>query len=162
MPITTSATIWVRFPVVTPGEFEGASVVIWTTTPWTMPGNRGLAYGHEIEYALVRVDGAADDSLSRVGEKVLVALKLLPNYLQDAGITLHHVLRVVPGTDLAGVICAHPLRGQGYDFGVPMMAGDFVTTEQGTGIVHMAPAHGEDDFALCRAHGIAVPETVGR
>jgi isoleucyl-tRNA synthetase len=136
-------------------------VVIWTTTPWTMPGNRGLAYGSEIEYALVRVDGVADGSFSRVGETVLVALKLLPNYVQDAGITLHHVLRVIPGTEFAGLICAHPLRGQGYDFDVPMMAGDFVTTEQGTGIVHMAPAHGEDDFLLCRAHGIAVPETVG-
>jgi isoleucyl-tRNA synthetase len=162
----TSATIWVRFPVLTPGELQGAAVVIWTTTPWTMPGNRGLAYGHEIEYALVRIDGVADGSLSRVGEKVLVALKLLPNYLQDAGVTLHHVLKVFPGTDFAGVICAHPWRGvagaqAGYDFDVPMMAGDFVTTEQGTGIVHMAPAHGEDDFALCRAHGIAVPETVG-
>jgi isoleucyl-tRNA synthetase len=157
----TSATIWVRFPVLTPGALQGASVVIWTTTPWTMPGNRGLAYGAEIEYALVRVDGVAEGSLSRAGERVLVALKLLPNYLQDAGITSHHVLRVFPGTDFAGVICAHPLRGQDYDFDVPMMAGDFVTTEQGTGIVHMAPAHGEDDFALCRAHGIAVPETVG-
>ncbi len=64
------------------------------------------------------------------------------------------------GADLAGVVCAHPLRGQGYDFDVPLLDGDFVTTEQGTGLVHMAPAHGEDDFALCRAHGIAVPETV--
>jgi isoleucyl-tRNA synthetase len=156
----TSATIWVRFPVVTEGDFHNAAVVIWTTTPWTMPGNRGLAYGAGIEYALVRVDGVAEGSLSRTGETVLVALKLLPNYLADAGITLHHVLHVYPGTALEGLICAHPLRGRGYDFDVPMMAGDFVTTEQGTGIVHMAPAHGEDDFALCRAHGIAVPETV--
>jgi isoleucyl-tRNA synthetase len=157
----TSHTIWVRFPVISAGDFAGASVVIWTTTPWTMPGNRGLAYGAEIDYALVRVDAVAEGSLSRPGETVIVALKLLPAYCKDAGITLHHVMRVVPGTALEGVLCAHPLRGQHYDFDVPMMAGDFVTTEQGTGIVHMAPAHGEDDFALCRAHGIAVPETVG-
>jgi isoleucyl-tRNA synthetase len=160
----TSTTIWVRFRVQTsgqtPSDLQGASVVIWTTTPWTMPGNRALAYGAEIEYALVRVDGVAEGSLSVAGERVLVALKLLPDYLKDAGITLHHVLRVFPGAELEGVICAHPLRGRGYDFDVPMLAGDFVTTEQGTGIVHQAPAHGEDDFALCRAHGIAVPETV--
>ncbi len=156
----TSTTIWVRFPVLTPGVFEGAAAVIWTTTPWTMPGNRGLAYGAESEYALLRVDGVAEGSLSRVGENVIVALKLLPNYLHDAGITLHHVLSVHAGTELDGIICAHPWRGSGYDFDVPMMEGDFVTTEAGTGIVHMAPAHGEDDFALCRAHGIAVPETV--
>jgi isoleucyl-tRNA synthetase len=156
----TSATIWVRFPVVTQGRFHGAAVVIWTTTPWTMPGNRGLAYGAEIEYALVRVDGVAEASLSRPGETVLVALKLLPAYLQDAGITLHHVLSVHQGAEFAGVMCAHPLRGRGYDYDVPLLAGDFVTTEQGTGFVHLAPAHGEDDFALCRGHGIAVPETV--
>jgi isoleucyl-tRNA synthetase len=157
----TSTTIWVRFPVINPGVFENASAVIWTTTPWTMPGNRGLAYGAEIDYALLRVDGVTETSLSRVGERVIVALKLLPNYLQDAGITLHHVLSVHAGTELDGLICAHPLRGSGYDFDVPMLAGDFVTTEAGTGIVHMAPAHGEDDFVLCRAHRIAVPETVG-
>jgi isoleucyl-tRNA synthetase len=156
----TSTTIWVRFPVLTPGVFEGASAVIWTTTPWTIPGNRALAYGAEIEYAQVAVDAVAEGSLSRVGERVLVALKLLPEYVRDAGITLHHIVHVHPGTQLAGLICAHPLRGQGYDFDVPMLAGDFVTTDQGTGIVHQAPAHGEDDFALTRAHGIAVPETV--
>ena len=157
----TSTTIWVRFPVISPGVFHDACVVIWTTTPWTMPGNRGLAYGAEIEYALLRVDGVSETSLSRIGERVIVALKLLPNYLDDAGITLHHVLGVHAGSELDGIICAHPWRGSGYDFDVPMMAGDFVTTDAGTGIVHMAPAHGEDDFALCRAHGIAVPETVG-
>jgi isoleucyl-tRNA synthetase len=156
----TSTTIWVRFPVQTPGPFQGANVVIWTTTPWTMPGNRALAYGPEIEYALLRVDAVAEGSLSVPGEQVLVALKLLPQYLQDAGITLHHLIHVQPGTALEGLLCAHPLRGQGYDFDVPLLAGDFVTTEQGTGFVHMAPAHGEDDFALCRQHGIKVPETV--
>jgi isoleucyl-tRNA synthetase len=156
----TSTTIWVRFPVQTPGVFEGASVVIWTTTPWTMPGNRAIAYGAEIEYALVQVDAVAEGSLSRAGERVLVALKLLPEYVRDAGITVHHIVHLYPGTQFAGVVCAHPWRGRGYEFDVPMLAGDFVTTEQGTGFVHMAPAHGEDDFALCRAHGIAVPETV--
>jgi isoleucyl-tRNA synthetase len=156
----TSTTVWVRFPVVTPGIFQGASIVIWTTTPWTLPGNRALARGDDIEYALVQVDAVAEGSLSVAGERVLVALRLLPEYVRDAGITLHHIVHVHPGTQLAGLVCAHPLRGRGYDFDVPLLAGDFVTTEQGTGFVHMAPAHGEDDFALCRENGIAVPETV--
>jgi isoleucyl-tRNA synthetase len=156
----SSTTIWVRFPVQTPGIFHGASVVIWTTTPWTMPGNRALAYGPEIDYALVQVDAVSEGSASRPGERVLVAVKLLPDYVRDAGITLHHVVHVHPGAQLAGLLCAHPLRGQGYDFDVPLLPGDFVTTEQGTGFVHMAPGHGEDDFALCREYGIAVPETV--
>ena len=156
----TSTTIWVRFPVLTDGPLQGASVVIWTTTPWTMPGNRAIAYGDEIEYALVHVDKITDGSLSRVGERVLVAQKLLGNYLTDAGISLHHEIHVYKGSELAGLVCAHPLRGQSYDYDVPLLAGEFVTTEQGTGFVHMAPGHGEDDFALCRTHGIETPETV--
>ena len=166
----TSTTIWVRFPVIRPGrdagELQGAGVVIWTTTPWTMPGNRAVAAGGAIEYALVQVDGVAEGSLARPGERLLCALPLLPQLCSDAGIALHHVVRVLAGEDLAGTILAHPWRGWapgagGYEHDVPLLIGDFVTTEQGTGFVHMAPAHGEDDFALCTAHGIEVPETVG-
>jgi isoleucyl-tRNA synthetase len=155
-----STTIWVKFPVVSAGELQGARVVIWTTTPWTMPGNRAVAYGPEIEYARFRVDSVAEGSLVTPGETLIVALPLLPQFLEDAGITLHHVLQVHTGADLAGTICAHPLRGQGYDYDVPLLPGDFVTTDAGTGFVHIAPGHGEDDFLLGRAHGIEVPETV--
>jgi isoleucyl-tRNA synthetase len=156
----TSTTIWVRFAVTTPGEMLGASVVIWTTTPWTMPGNRAVAYGPAIEYARIRVDEVTEGSLCRPGESLIVALKLLPQFLSDAGISVHHLQHIHPGSDFAGLVCAHPLRGEEYAFDVPLLAGDFVTTEQGTGFVHMAPAHGEDDFALCRANNIEVPETV--
>jgi isoleucyl-tRNA synthetase len=156
----TSTTIWVRYPVLTPGPLHGASVVIWTTTPWTIPGSRAIAYGARIEYALIHVDQVAEGSLARPGERLLVALALLPAFLTDSGITLHHVVHVHAGTDLADLAVAHPLRGQGYDFDMPLLAGDFVTTEQGTGLVHMAPGHGEDDFRLCKAHGIGVPEIV--
>ncbi len=156
----SSTTIWVRFAVTTPGALQGASVVIWTTTPWTIPGNRALAYGPAIEYAQFQVDAVAEDSLCRPGETLLVALPLLPQFVADAGITLHHVIHLHTGAELAGLLCAHPLRGQDYDFDVPLLPGAFVTTDQGTGFVHLAPAHGEDDFALCREHGIGVPETV--
>jgi len=150
----------VRFPILT-GPLAGTSVVIWTTTPWTMPGNRALAAGPEIEYAQVRVDSVAEGSLARPGETLLLALALVPQVCAAVGIATHHVLQVVRGDELAGVVCAHPLRGQGYDHDAPILLGDFVTTEQGSGLVHQAPAHGEEDFALCRAHGIEVPETVG-
>ncbi len=158
----TSTTIWVRYPVLRSpmAELDGAGIVIWTTTPWTMPGSRAIAYGADIEYAVLGIDAVADGSLCRAGDRLVVALPLLPGFLQDAGITLHHVLHTAPGAALAGTIVAHPLRGQGYDFDMPLLAGNFVTTDQGTGFVHMAPAHGEDDFTLCRAHGIDVPETV--
>ncbi len=155
----TSDTVHVRFPILH-GPLAGTAAVIWTTTPWTMPGNRALAAGAAIEYAQIRVDSVADGSLARPGETLLVALALLPQFCAEVGIATHHVLQLVLGETLAGTVCAHPLRGQGYDHDAPILLGDFVTAEQGTGIVHQAPAHGEEDFALCRAHGIEVPETV--
>ena len=159
----TSTTIWVRFPVVQSPlpEVRDAAVVIWTTTPWTMPGNRAVAAGEAIDYALIRVDdGVADGSRARPGEKLLVALELLPQFCKDTGIATHHVLHVFKGTALAGIVCAHPLRGRGYDHDVPLLFGDFVTTEAGTGFVHIAPGHGEEDFDLGRRHKLEVPETV--
>ncbi len=159
----TSTTIWVRFPIVRAPvkELEGASVVIWTTTPWTMPGNRAVAAGPEIDYALVRVDGTEAGSLARHHETMLIALPLLPQVLKDAGITTHHLLHVFKGEALAGTVCAHPLRGRGYEQDTPLLLADFVTTDAGTGFVHIAPGHGEDDFLLGRANGLDIPETVG-
>ncbi len=181
----TSTTVFVRFPVILSpalsrsrereqdgaassslslageGRGEGvASVIIWTTTPWTIPGNRAIAYGEAIDYALVRVDSVADGSLARQGETLLTALALLPELAKAAGIATHHVLRVQPGRALEGTICAHPLRGHGYDFDVPLLAADYVTDDQGTGFVHTAPAHGEDDFYLGQKHGLPVPDAV--
>jgi isoleucyl-tRNA synthetase len=166
----TSTTIWVRFPIIShltsydrrsePDHLLGASVVIWTTTPWTIPGNRAVAFGPAIQYALIRVDDVSDGSLAQRGERLLVAMERLETFLTDAGINLHHVLSVFGGDELVGVACKHPLNGQGYDFKVPLLAGDFVTTDQGTGFVHMAPGHGEDDFALCKANHIDPPEIV--
>ncbi len=158
----TSTTIMVAFPVVSSpvAELAGAKVVIWTTTPWTMPGNRAVAYGAEIDYAIVRIDAVEDGALAKAHQTVLVSLALLPEFCKATKITAHHVIHLVKGADLAGTICAHPLRGRGYDHDVPLLAADFVTTEQGTGLVHIAPSHGEDDFFLGRAHGLPVPETV--
>ncbi|MDE2581214.1 MAG: isoleucine--tRNA ligase [Rhodospirillales bacterium] len=159
----TSPTIWVRFPIVAApaADLADAAIVIWTTTPWTMPGNRALAAGEEIDYALIHVDGVEPGSGVRAGDKLLVALHLLPGFLTETKIATHHVVRVLRGADLAGTVCAHPLRGRGYDHDAPLLFGDFVTTEAGTGFVHIAPGHGEEDFLLGRAHGIEIPDTVG-
>jgi len=173
----TSTTIWVRFPIVLPApgmverngtwpteKLHGASIVIWTTTPWTIPGNRAIACGADIDYALVHVDNVSEGAGARPGERLLVALSLLPQFAEIAGIAVHHLIHVYKGSDLtylAGTTAAHPLRGRGYDHDVRVLAADFVTTEQGTGFVHVAPGHGDDDFVLGRAHGIEVPDTVG-
>ncbi len=157
----TSTTIWVKFPVATAAtpEIEGASVVIWTTTPWTMPGNRAVAYGADFSYAVVEVTEAADDSLARVGDRLVLAADLVEQVARDARCALA-VRATLTGAALAGTVLRHPLHAEGYDFDVPLLPGDFVTTEQGTGFVHIAPGHGEDDWHLGVAHGLPVPETV--
>ena len=164
----TSQTVWVRFPVASDpaqmgiaADLGGVSVVIWTTTPWTIPGNRAIACGGEFDYALVHVGSVNPGSLARPGEKLLVALALLPEFCAAAGIATHHLDRVMKGSELVGLTCRHPLHGRGYDHAVSVYAADFVTAEQGTGFVHIAPGHGEEDFSLGRAHGLETPDTVG-
>jgi isoleucyl-tRNA synthetase len=159
----TSTTIFVRFPVVTASvpAVENAAIVIWTTTPWTMPGNRAVAYGDKIDYVVIEVAAVADESLAKVGERLIVARALLEDFQQKCGITESKVQSEMKGADLKGTVCAHPLRGQGYEFDVPALAADFATTDEGTGIVHIAPGHGADDWVLGVSNGLEVPQTVG-
>ncbi|HET8727135.1 MAG TPA: isoleucine--tRNA ligase [Alphaproteobacteria bacterium] len=158
----TSTTIWVRFPIVTPSlpELAGASVLIWTTTPWTIPGNRAVAYGEDITYGVYKVRKMAEGSRALVDERLVIATDLAPQVAEVAGITEWTLEESFEGTKLAGTVCRHPFSVRGYDFDVPALPGGFVTTEQGTGIVHIAPGHGADDFDLGRRHGVEAPETV--
>lgn len=157
-----STTIFVRFPVVKgPAEFSGASIVIWTTTPWTMPGNRAISYGSEIQYVGFEVKAAEEGSLAKVGEKLLVAQDLLAAVQKETGITEISIFWQGTGEIFTDVICKHPFAGQGYDFEVPLFDGDHVTVEAGTGFVHTAPGHGQEDFEVCRKYGMTeVPQTV--
>ncbi len=158
----TSTTVWVRFPIAKTGvdTLKGGAIVIWTTTPWTLPGNRAIAFGAGIEYAVLEVKAVGEKSLARIGERFAVAVALLEQTLKSADITGHDVIARHQGEAFKGTVCRHPLHGKGYDFDVPLYAGDFVTTEQGTGFVHMAPGHGEDDYHLSLANDVAIPETV--
>lgn len=157
-----STTIHVRFPVTTASvpALDGSSIVIWTTTPWTMAGNRAVAYGAEIDYVVFEVLEVEDASLATVGEKLVVARALLADVLEKAKIEKVNHVADLKGADLAGTICAHPLRGQGYDYDVPALAAEFATDDQGTGFVHIAPGHGADDFLLGQANGLEIPQTV--
>ncbi len=158
----TSYTIWVKFPVVKAPrkELEGASVVIWTTTPWTMPGNRAVAYGPDFDYVVVAVSAVGPKALTVPGDRFVVVKELVEDVCRNADVTEYQEIATLKGADLAGTVCHHPLRAGGYDFDVPLLPGDFVTTETGTGFVHIAPGHGEDDWHLGVAHGLAIPETV--
>ncbi|MEM8784571.1 MAG: isoleucine--tRNA ligase [Pseudomonadota bacterium] len=154
-----SPTIHVRFPIVKGEGLDGLSVLIWTTTPWTIPGNRAIAYSPRISYGVYEVKQPGEPSRTEPGQRVIVADGLADAVARDANIA--HWERLGDAPSLEGAVCAHPLRGQGYDFPVPLIPGDHVTEEQGTGFVHTAPGHGTDDFDVGLRFGIEVPHTVG-
>jgi isoleucyl-tRNA synthetase len=161
----TSDTIWVKFPIVqAPAkELEGANVVIWTTTPWTIPGNRAVAYGDNVDYVAIEVTGTGEGALVKSGERLLVAEALKAAFEADAKITGSKQIWSGKGGALKGTVTRHPFAGLDpyyATFQVPAHAGDFVTTDAGTGFVHIAPGHGADDYVLGIANGIEVPQTV--
>src|SRR6476620_5640152 len=158
-----SNTVWVRFPIVTPSlpELSDAAAVIWTTTPWTLPGNRAIAYSADLDYVVLRIDAVAENSRARTGERIVIAAPLIEEVCSRAGIAAHTMEARFPGGALAGTVARHPLHGQGYDFDVPLLAADFVTADTGTGLVHIAPGHGADDWELGQKNGLPVPDTVG-
>jgi isoleucyl-tRNA synthetase len=158
----TSTTVTVRFPVLDrTGPAAGAAILIWTTTPWTLPGNRAIAVKPDATYVRVKVAQIGEKSLAAVGDHVILAKPLLAAVMAEAKVERYDILAELPGSALVGTACAHPLRGQGYDFDVKVWSAGFVDMEQGTGFVHIAPGHGADDFELGREHGIEVPQTVG-
>jgi isoleucyl-tRNA synthetase len=149
-----SPQIWVKFPVVTgPDALKGAKIVIWTTTPWTIPANRAISFSPTISYGLYAVDGAS--------ETLVLADKLADDVAKAAEVTL---TRTGDAPSLKGVVAAHPFAGEGYDFAVPLLSGDHVTDDTGTGFVHTAPGHGADDYVVWLASGLSskdIPDTVG-
>src|SRR5664279_1602088 len=165
----TSDTVWVKFPVVSafgPAKggvpellsgkqlekvgLENASVVIWTTTPWTIPGNRAISYSTNIKYGLFVVKEAPEGNWAKKGDKFLLADKLAEDVFKHAKVT---AFQRVSDQDAPTIhMCAHPLRGRGYDFDVPLLPGDHVTDDTGTGFVHTAPGHGREDFEVWMDH----------
>ena len=143
-----SDMIWVKFPVTEgPDALAGAFVVIWTTTPWTIPGNRAIAYSSRYAYGLYEVATAENDYGPQPGEKLIFAKRLAEESAAKAKVTFNFV-RDVEAADLAAITCAHPLHGLGggYAFNVPLLDGEHVTDDAGTGFVHTAPSHGREDF----------------
>ncbi|WP_420343377.1 isoleucine--tRNA ligase [Paenirhodobacter sp.] len=173
----TSHTIWVRFKVVkapsnvvaipdgapgasretNSGLLKGASVVIWTTTPWTIPQNRAVAYGPGIAYGAYRVDAVEEKSTAVAGEVLILADALAESVKAAAKIAGWTRLRDVAPDELGELVLAHPYRGlvegseddgNNWNFAVPLLPGDHVTEDAGTGFVHTAPSHGDDDYQM--------------
>ncbi|MFW2831473.1 isoleucine--tRNA ligase [Sphingomonas sp. ID0503] len=151
----TSTQIDVGFEIVDSPikELIGAHAVIWTTTPWTIPVNQAIAYGPEVEYVAVRAGGRVFLAAQELLNSTLQRAESSPWLSEGSGWT---VTWAGKGSELAGTIARHPMHERGGFFAKPrpFLPGEFVTTDTGTGLVHMAPDHGEDDFELCKANGI--------
>jgi isoleucyl-tRNA synthetase len=169
-----SDQVWVKFPVRTWNpddvgtDLAGSAIVIWTTTPWTIPGNRAISFSPKISYALYEVTDSPADNWAKVGDKLILAEKLADDVFRQARVVGFKRLSAI---SVESIVCLHPLRafGGGYQFLVPLLEGDHVTDDAGTGFVHTAPGHGREDFevwtgnaAKLAAHGIntTIPYTV--
>jgi isoleucyl-tRNA synthetase len=152
----TSDTVWVKFPITSPahGALAGASIVIWTTTPWTLPGNRAISFSPKIAYGLYKVTDAPADNWARNGDLLILADALAESVFKQARVVAYEKVRALPAETLDAVECAHPLKGLdgGYQFVVPLLPGDHVTDDTGTGFVHTAPGHGREDFDVWTAN----------
>lgn len=153
-----SDTIYACFPVKSSNikELNESDILIWTTTPWTIPANRALAYNESLDYIVIEIK----DEGNFKDKRIILAEALLESVLKDCEIKDFKNLKKFKGKELKGTICKHPFFELGYDYEIPMLEARFVTTEQGTGIVHCAPSHGPDDFNLCLNNGIKAIETV--
>ncbi len=185
----TSHQVWVRFRVVSSifddkthdsdynaeagtlkaSPLAGSNVLIWTTTPWTLPQNRAIAYSPDITYALYRVDAVSENSQALVGEKLVVAEALVESVFAAGRVTAYEKLFDLHSKDKAKVLfprtCAHPFRGLDgangeWDYDIPMLPGDHVTDDAGTGFVHTAPSHGDDDYQMGVKFGLPMTYNV--
>ncbi|RUO99903.1 isoleucine--tRNA ligase [Hyphomicrobium sp.] len=125
-----------------------ASVVIWTTTPWTIPGNRAISFSSKISYGLYEVTHAPEGNWAKIGDIYILADKLAADVMKAAKVESYSRRSAVDSSELSAIICEHPLASLGYAFDVPLLDGDHVTDDTGTGFVHTAPGHGADDYNI--------------
>ncbi|HEY5379420.1 MAG TPA: isoleucine--tRNA ligase [Pseudolabrys sp.] len=168
----TSDTVWVKFPMANRKLIDFVSeedavqtaltspsppsVVIWTTTPWTLPGNRAISFSPKIKYGLYKVTDAPQDNWAKFGDLFILSENLAGDVFKQAKVAAYDKVADVPAEALEGMVCRHPLYGKGYDFDVPLLSGDHVTDDAGTGFVHTAPGHGREDFEVWTANRAAL------
>ena len=154
----TSDTIFASFSVKESKlkDLIGSEIIIWTTTPWTIPANKALAYNSGLIYIIVKIN----DEGNFKNKKIVVTKDLLESVIKECEIKNFVIEKEFLGKEFKGTICTHPFLDIGYNYDIPMLEAGFVTTEQGTGIVHCAPSHGPDDFNLCLKNNIKALETV--
>ena len=160
----TSDQVWVKFPLrsrVVDGKklplgdrIARSFVIIWTTTPWTLPGNRAISFSPKIDYIQMEVVASPDGNWAKPGDQFIVAAKLVEEVVRVAKITEWRNVGSDLVTGFSGLTCAHPFAGKipGYEFDVPLLPGEHVTDDTGTGFVHTAPGHGREDFDIWTAN----------
>ena len=155
----TSNTIYVGFKVTSSkiDILKDSEIIIWTTTPWTIPANKALAYNGNLDYSVIKI---FDEKSNFNNKKIVVATKLLETVIKETELRKYENVGTFKGKQLKETVCSHPFRDFGYEYKVPMLEADFVTLEQGTGFVHCAPSHGPDDFNLCLKNGIKSLDTI--
>ena len=132
-----SPTIWVKFPLNTKEtEYENSSILIWTTTPWTIPANRAIAYSSKYEYGLYEVVEIEEGSLANIGEKIIINNTLKENLENASKFKIKFIKKI---DNLENLICEHPFKSLGYEFQIPLLEGDFVTDETGTLLCSYCP-----------------------
>jgi isoleucyl-tRNA synthetase len=156
-----SFTVWVKFEVSTEGDLQDAKVIIWTTTPWTIPSNKAVVYGEDFAYGLYEVTDTPAECWAEKGERLILADKLAGDVMKRARLEegMYTRLRDVSAEELSGLSLKHPLHGaEGaggqWDDLRDFRAADFVTDEEGTGFVHCAPSHGMEEYDLYRGLGM--------
>ena len=153
-----SDTIYTSFKVKSSNlkDLVGAEIVIWTTTPWTIPANKALAFNESLDYVILEINDEGDFK----NRKIVIAQALIDSVVKECELKNYKNIYKFKGKEFINTICSHPFLNLGYDYDIPMLEARFVTTEQGTGIVHCAPSHGPDDFNLCMNNNIKAIETV--
>ena len=155
-----SDAIWVKFAVdsdktkiienETSKLLSGAYIIIWTTTPWTIPGNRAISFSSDIKYSLYQIEETEGDVWAKVGEKYLIADSLAEAVMSSAKVVKYTKIKEVLPDVIKSLICSHPFKSifKGFEFQVPLLDGNHVTDDAGSGFVHTAPGHGTDDFEI--------------
>ena len=155
-----SKSIYVPFKIIKSEDKDliDNSLVIWTTTPWTIPGNQAVAYGENITYVIIDLDSSELNTTSN--KKLIVAKSMLEKVVSFCNIQKYDIIREFKGSTLQGTIACHPLYQKGYTEEIPLLNGDFVDDSEGTGFVHIAPSYGEDDFYLAKLNNIEIKDIV--
>ena len=152
-----SSSIFVKFPV---KSDENLSIVIWTTTPWTIPCNKGLAYSQELKYQIVKIEENYPKYNLTKNERIIVAEDLLSDFVELNEIKSFSVLENISSEKIEKLICKHPLESLGFNYDVKVFPSNHVTAENGTGFVHIAPNHGQEDFDLGQINNLGNDPTV--